>query len=117
MVARGPGDVGCAHCTQIGATETCQVCTHLVCPKCAADWATCPQPSGRVVRLGMGGRLRDADPVGRFALISYMHKGPRLLDLRKLHWAPGKFPVGLNYLNALLGRLTPRLTSNGLVIH
>jgi len=38
MVARGPGDVGCAHCTKIGATQTCQVCTHLVCDACAADW-------------------------------------------------------------------------------
>ncbi|HEY5925238.1 MAG TPA: hypothetical protein VIV11_26325 [Kofleriaceae bacterium] len=86
MVARGAGAVGCAHCTLIGADRSCQVCTRLVCETCAADWATCREPSGRVVRLGLSARLRDVDPLGRLGLVSHWRRPPRLFDLRRLRW-------------------------------
>lgn len=86
MVARGPGAVGCAHCTKLGASAACTVCKHLVCEACAADWATCPEPAGRLVRLGTSGRLIDIDPSGRYGLAHFWHGPLRLLDLRALHW-------------------------------
>src|SRR5688572_11940916 len=86
MVARGAGAVGCAHCTQIGAELACQICTRLVCPTCAANWATCGEPSGRVVRLGLTARVRDVDPLGRIALVSHWRRPLRLFDLRRLCW-------------------------------
>ncbi len=112
MVARGPGDVGCAHCTKIGARQTCQVCTHLVCDACAADWTTCSEPAGREIRLGMTARVRDVDPNGRFAIVSHALKGPRLFDLRQLRWM-GSLPLTRQELMIC----DPRLTSTALVAH
>jgi WD40 repeat protein len=86
MVARGAGDVGCAHCTVIGADRACQVCTRQVCETCGADWTTCPEPTGREVRLGRTARLRDVDPAGRLGLVTRWVGGMRLLDIRRLRW-------------------------------
>lgn len=115
MVARGPGDVGCAHCTKIGATPTCQVCTHLVCDACAADWTTCPEPAGRVVRLGMSARVREVDPNGRFAIVSHALKLPRLYDLRHLTWI-GELPISRTAYAYMQG-YPPRLTTTGMIAH
>jgi hypothetical protein len=82
VVARGPGAVGCAHCTLIGADRACAICTRLVCERCGADWTTCGEPSGRVVRLGLTARVRDVDPLGRLALVSHWRKPLRVFDLR-----------------------------------
>jgi len=100
MVARGAGDVGCAHCTLIGADRACPVCTHLVCERCAADWASCTEPSGRIVRLGLSARVRDIDPGGGLAIVSHWLRHLRLFDLRRLRWISGA-PV-----RASSGRLT-----------
>jgi hypothetical protein len=115
MVARGAGDVGCAHCTQFGATETCQVCKLLVCEKCAADWTTCNEQAARMLRLGMGWRVRDVDPKGRYALVSRALKVPRIVDLRQLRW------LGTTHLVAnamgMMAKYPPRLTSDGMLVH
>ena len=115
MVARGAGDVGCAHCTQFGARETCQVCGLQVCDTCAADWTTCSEPAGRELRLGMGWRVRDVDPKGRYALVSRMMKGPRIVDLRQLKW-DGEAALGIGVI-AITHNYPPRLTSDGLLVH
>lgn len=115
MVARGPGDVGCAHCTKIGAMQTCQVCTHLVCDACAADWTTCSEPAGREIRLGTTARVKDVDPSGRIAIVTHWVKGPRLFNLRQLCWA-GDLPVSRADL-ALMHNYLPRLTSTALFAH
>jgi hypothetical protein len=115
VVARGPGDVGCAHCTKLGATQTCQVCTHLVCDVCAADWTTCSEPAGREIRLGTTARVRDVDPNGRFAIVSHWVKGPRLFDLRHLKWA-GDLPISRAAF-AYMRDYPPRLTSTGMVAY
>lgn len=86
MVARGAGAIGCAHCKKIGAEHACQICTRLVCATCAANWVTCSEPSGRVVRLGLTARVRDVDPNGRIALVSHWRRPLRLFDLRRLRW-------------------------------
>jgi hypothetical protein len=114
VVARGPGDVGCAHCTKIGATQTCQVCTHLVCDACAADWTTCSEPAGREVRLGTTARVKDVDPNGRFAIVSHWVKAPRLFDLRQLRW--NELPMSRSEI-ALMHNFPPRVTSTGLLAH
>ena len=111
MVARGAGAVGCAHCKMIGADRACAVCTRLVCPTCAADWATCEEPSGRVVRLGMTARVRDVDPTGRLAFVTHWRRAPRLFDLRQLRWVKD---VELSRAMYLWNRKhPPRLTSDG----
>jgi hypothetical protein len=92
MVARGAGAIGCAHCKKIGAEQACQICTRLVCPACAADWATCAEPSGRVVRLGLTARVRDVDPRGHLALVSHWRRPLRLFDLRRLRWIDLELP-------------------------
>ncbi|HTL35378.1 MAG TPA: hypothetical protein VL326_19750 [Kofleriaceae bacterium] len=115
MVARGAGDVGCAHCTQFGATETCQVCKLLVCEKCAADWTTCNEQAARVLRLGMGWRVRDVDPKGRYALVSRALKIPRIVDLRQLRWL-GSTHLVANAMG-MMAKYPPRLTSDGLLVH
>src|SRR5262245_10280161 len=115
MVARGPGDVGCAHCTRIGADRPCAVCTHLVCQACAADWTTCSEPSGRLVRLGLSARLRDVDPSGRIGLVSHWRQSLRLFDLRRLCWINGtRFPRSVYLWNR---PHPPRLTSDGRLFH
>jgi hypothetical protein len=115
VVARGPGAVGCAHCTLIGADRACQICTRLVCEKCAADWVTCGEPSGRLVRLGLSARLRDVDPSGRLGLVSHWREPLRLFDLRRLRWIHGlRLPRGAYVWNR---RFPPRLTSDGRAIY
>lgn len=92
MVARGAGDVGCAHCTVIGADRACQVCTRLVCDNCGADWTTCPEPTGREVRLGRTARLRDVDPTGRIGLVTKWIGSMQLFDIRRLRWVDATLP-------------------------
>ena len=92
MVARGAGDVGCAHCTVIGADRSCQVCTRLVCEVCGADWTTCPEPTGREVRLGRTARLRDVDPSGRIGLVTRWVGSMKLFDVRRLRWVDVELP-------------------------
>ena len=109
MVARGPGAVGCAHCTKLGAEVACGVCKHLVCPACANDWSTCDQPWGRVFRLGMTARLVDVDPSAKLGLVSRWHGSMRYVDLRALRWIDGEDVPRL-----VRGHdLRPRLTSDG----
>jgi len=112
MVARGPGAVGCAHCVQIGAEVSCQVCGRLVCTRCEADWATCSEPSGRVIRLGIGARLRDVDPGGQLGLVSTWHRSRKLLDLRRLRWYDAVVPGAWS----MYERVDPRLTASGHLI-
>ncbi|HEU4612474.1 MAG TPA: hypothetical protein VFS15_10370 [Kofleriaceae bacterium] len=115
MVARGAGDVGCAHCTRFGANTTCPICALQVCPDCAADWTTCNEPSGRIVRLGLTARLRDVDPTGRLGLVSHWRQPLRLFDLRRLRWIRG---IELSRLLWLLARSAPpRLTGDGHLMH
>jgi hypothetical protein len=115
MVARGAGDVGCAHCTLIGADRACQVCTRMVCATCAADWTTCGEPSGRVVRLGLTARVRDVDPTGRLAFVTHWRQKPRLFDLRQLRWVRDiQFARSTYVWNRAH---PPRLTSAGRLIH
>ncbi len=108
MVARGAGDVGCAHCTVIGADRSCQVCTRLVCESCGADWTTCPEPSGREVRLGRTARLRDVDPSGRIGLVTRWVGSMRLFDVRRLRWVIADLPRHHTIKDQhILERLTP----------
>jgi hypothetical protein len=110
VVLRAAGEVGCAHCHAVGAADhTCQVCRLQVCGRCAADWSTCDQPSGRVVRLGLTARVRDVDPLGRVALVSHWRKPLRTFDLRTLSWRSGELPRAL-YL--WTRAFPPRLTSD-----
>lgn len=112
MVARGPGDVGCAHCTKIGATVTCQVCTHLVCEACGADWTTCSEPAGREIRLGLSARVLEVDPHGRRAIVRHWSKRPRLFDLRELRWG-GELKLSRDETHFF----GPHLTSDGFIVH
>ena len=114
MVGRGPGAVGCAHCKVIGARGACRVCMRLVCPPCEADWTTCDEPSGRVVRLGRTARLRDVDPSGRLGLVSRWRGPLRMLDLRRLRWVPSEVTRKAWLFR---GRCAPRLTSSGRVLY
>ncbi len=108
MVARGPGAVGCVHCTQLGAEHACGVCTHLVCEACANDWSTCAEPWGRVFRIGVTGRLVEVDPSGQFGLVSRWLGAMRLIELRTLRWVAD---VELPRLGVGSGELRPLLTS------
>ena len=85
MVARGPGDVGCAHCRMIGATVSCRICGHLVCERCEGNWTTCEEPATIAMTLGKS-RLRDVDPAGRYGAVSHRGGTSRLLDLRRVAW-------------------------------
>jgi hypothetical protein len=86
-----------------------------VCEKCGADWVTCGEPSGRLVRLGLSARLRDVDPSGRLGLVSHWREPLRLFDLRRLRWIHGlRLPRGAYVWNR---RYPPRLTSDGRVIY
>ncbi len=108
MVARGAGDVGCAHCTVIGADRSCQVCTRLVCESCGADWTTCPEPTGREVRLGRTARLRDVDPSGRVGLVTRWVGAMRCFDLRRLRWVDIGLPRHHKVIDRqILERLSP----------
>ena len=112
MVARGPGAVGCAHCTKLGAVVACAVCKHLVCDACAADWSTCDEPSGRMFQLGRGRTLIDVDPGGRFGLVEHWPRQAALVDLRALRWID---EPNLPVLRA--GDITPRLTAGNRLIY
>jgi hypothetical protein len=115
VVLRAEGQVGCAHCTKLEADRACQVCKRMVCPRCAADWATCSEPSGRIVRLGLTARVRDVDPLGRFALVSHWRKPLRIFDLRALRWVEGvQFPSRLFLWTR---PYAPRLTADQHLIH
>ena len=85
MVARGPGAVGCAHCTKLGAEVACGVCKHLVCPACANDWSTCDQPWGRVFRLGMTARLVDVDPSAKLGFIRLLAAEQRSANNQRVY--------------------------------
>lgn len=113
MVARGPGAVGCAHCTKLGGIVACAVCKHLVCEACAADWATCDQPSGRIVRLGLSGRLIDLDPSGRYGLANFWRGPLRLVDLRALRWIP---EPDMPKTYPRWREVGPRMTSDGRLV-
>lgn len=76
----------------IGADRSCQVCTRLVCESCAADWTTCPEPTGREVRLGRTARLRDVDPTGRIGLVTRWFGVMKLFDVRRLRWVDVELP-------------------------
>lgn len=115
MVARGPGAVGCAHCTLIGAETPCPICTHLICERCAQSWTTCTAAAGRVLRLGLTARLRDVDPTGRLGLVSHWRQPLRLFDLRRLSWIKDLRLPRRHWL--LARRYPPRLTADGKVIH
>lgn len=115
MVLRGAGEVGCAHCKVIGADRSCQICTRMICEKCAGDWATCDQPSGRVVRLGASARVRDVDPTGKLALVSHWRQPLRLFDLRQLEWVEG---IEIARRVYLWGReAPPRIASDGTLVY
>jgi len=91
------------------------VCTHLVCEKCASDWTTCSEPSGRVIRLGLTARVRDVDPSGRLALVSHWRQPLRIFDLRQLRWVRDiKLARGAYLWNRTR---PPRLTSDGRFIY
>jgi hypothetical protein len=86
VIGRGADAVGCAHCTAMGGKVECRICGRVVCAACAADWTTCDQPSGRVIRLGLTARLRDVDPAGRLGLVGRFPLKLALVDLRRLSW-------------------------------
>jgi hypothetical protein len=87
----------------------------MVCEKCEANWVTCGEPSGRLVRLGLSARLRDVDPSGRLGLVSHWREPLRLFDLRRLRWIQGlRLPRGAYVWNR---RFPPRLTSDAHVIY
>jgi hypothetical protein len=60
----------CAHCRREAAAETCAHCGSAVCAGCARDDGTCTVPRVRVLRLGLGRRLRRVDPEARVGLVS-----------------------------------------------
>jgi hypothetical protein len=84
------------------------VCTHLVCERCAADWATSSEPSGRTFRIGrVTGELIDVDPSGRLGLVRRRWGQLRMIDLRALSWLERELP------SRGPSELAPRLTSDG----
>ena len=97
------------------ATVACLVCTRMVCATCAADWATCSEPSGRIIRLGRTARVREVDPFGRVAVVTHWRKPVRLLNLRHLFWADdAAAPRRLFLMNR---RVPPRMTSLRILVY
>jgi hypothetical protein len=92
----------CAHCRSEAAAQTCRHCGSAVCERCFGDETTCSVPRARVLRLGLGRRLRRIDPQGRLALVSGWHRLLRLYDLARGQAldAPGVLPM-----------LTPQVSS------
>lgn len=92
----------------MGADRSCQVCTRLVCEKCGADWTTCPEPTGREIRLGRTARLRDVDPTGRIGLVTRWVGDMKLVDMRRLRWVSAEPPRHHKVHDSqILERLTP----------
>ncbi len=115
MVLRSAGEVGCAHCAKMGADRDCPSCARLVCATCVTSWASCPEPAGRIVRLGLTARVRDIDPGGRFALVSHWRQPLRVFDLRQLRWLPDiMIPP---HVFTWSRDNPPRLTTAGTVVH
>jgi hypothetical protein len=85
----------CAHCRSEAAAQTCPHCGSAVCDRCFGDETTCAAPRARVLRLGMGSRLRRVDPQGRLALVSGWHNLLRLYDLTSGQRidAPSRLPM------------------------
>jgi hypothetical protein len=110
VIGRGGDAVGCVHCTAMGGAVECRICGRVVCVACAADWTTCDQPSGRILRLGMTARLRDVDPQGRLGLVFRFPMRWRLVDLRALRWvAAPELPRRMPF--------APRLTGNAHLVY
>ncbi len=67
-----------------------------------------------MVRLGMTARVRDLDPVCRYALVSHWRKPLRIFDLRALRWLPH---IAWERSIYLWGRTaSPRLRTRGELI-
>jgi len=84
VLAKTPGHVPCAHCSRPGASESCPICTLIVCEGCRVDWTTCTEPCGREIRLGMGARLRGVSDSGRLGLVGGWRRHVRVVDLRRM---------------------------------
>lgn len=82
---RGPADLPCSHCKQLGAPLTCGICKHQICERCV-DPLTCSEPVGRILTLGRGARMRAVDPRGHHALVTQPLRGLMLLDLVGRRW-------------------------------
>ncbi len=80
MLEKTHGAVGCSHCQGLGADQTCPMCRRPVCQACLAP-ETCPDPSVRELKLGLGARLRDVDCRGRRGLVASWTGSNRLVDL------------------------------------
>lgn len=92
MVARGPGAVGCAHCTRLGAEVGCPACGHLVCPACAADWTSCELAKLKMFELEAWTTITDVDWGGRYLLARRGLKFLAVFDLRAGRWIGGEVP-------------------------
>lgn len=93
----------CAHCRGQAASQTCRYCGSAVCERCFGDETTCAVPRARVLRLGLGRRLRRVDPEGRLALVSTWARGLRLYDLARGQWLGA--PPSLRRYDALLSSI------------
>lgn len=82
---RGPADLPCSHCKELGAPVTCSICKLQVCERCT-DPLTCSKPVGRVLMLGRGARMRAVDPRGHHAIVKQPLGDLALLDLRNRRW-------------------------------
>lgn len=75
---RAPGRVVCAHCKREPARDDCATCGMARCDGCSQP---CPRPVVREIRLGMGRRLRDIDPTGRYGLVGTLLGRRKIYDL------------------------------------
>jgi hypothetical protein len=80
MLEKTRGAVGCGHCQRLGATEICPLCGRPVCERCLTPDA-CPSPGPRVIKLGVGRRLRAVDHSGRLGLVTSWWGRAQVLDL------------------------------------
>lgn len=121
MLPKTPAAVGCAHCHHlVRAVAVCPSCGRALCAACLADLSRCPDPAPREVRLGMGARLREVDPSGRFGLVTTWRMARRIIDLSKgdQHQAPLVCGSGAEILSARVDDIVPwpcPLPSGGLV--
>jgi len=84
-VMRGPADLPCSHCKELGAPNTCSICKLQVCERCT-DPLTCSKPVGRVLMLGRGSRMRAVDPRGHHAIVKQPLGDLAILDLGNRRW-------------------------------